>query len=285
MTPTPPEPSPEPSASSRRAFLRTGLTAAGAAAAGAGGMYAAKRPGWSWKEPTFVPHEVTPAKIADDVAKGRGTISYAQFGEDLVAGGLFYSIQKGRPETFLDIGAYDPIISNNTYLFYLAGARGVLVEPNPGITNDLRTARPGDTVLPVGIGITDDPSADYYVMEIDQLNTFSKEQAELLKTQGHTIKEVIKMPLVNINKVIAEHFKGKAPDFLSIDIEGLDFAVLNTLDYARFRPKVICAETLVTGTLRHNQDTLKLMTEKGYELRGMTYPNTFFIDKKLVAGK
>ena len=54
------------------------------------------------------------------------------------------------------------------------------------------------------------------------------------KTTTKLIK-VVKMPLLNINRVIAEHFGGGAPDFLSIDIEGLDFAVLKTLGYSRRR--------------------------------------------------
>jgi hypothetical protein len=90
------------------------------------------------------------------------------------------------------------------------------------------------------------------------------------------------MPLVNINRVIAEHFGGAAPDFLSIDIEGMDFAVMKTLDYTRFRPKLICIETVITATMKHNPETLALMAEKGYELRGMTHPNTLFVDKHAI---
>src|SRR5205807_3794 len=85
-----------------------------------------------------------------------------------------------------------------------------------------------------------------------------------------------------LNRVIAEHFGGAAPDYLSIDIEGLDYAVLKTLDYAKYRPKVICVETLITATLRHNPKTPELLADNGYELRGMTYPNMFFVDKRLL---
>ena len=55
------------------------------------------------------------------------------------------------------------------------------------------------------------------------------------------------MPLLDINQVMAEHFH-RAPAFLSVDTQGLELAILKSIDYGRFRPEVICAETLVTGT-------------------------------------
>jgi FkbM family methyltransferase len=207
---------------------------------------------------------------------------YGQFADDLVAADLFNAVRVKNP-TYLDIGAFDPIYDNNTYLFYLAGSRGVLVEPNMAYTDKLKSTRPGDTVLVAGIGIDDAPEADYYMMATPQLNTFDKEQAErLVREGGAIIEKVVKMPLLSINKVIAENFGGKAPDFVSIDIEGLDFAVLNTLDFKKYRPKLICAETLITNTLKHNPDTTKLLVANNYEVRGMTVANTFYMDKALL---
>ena len=58
------------------------------------------------------------------------------------------------------------------------------------------------------------------------LNTFSKEEADHQTevTKGQiSVKEVIKMPLLNINDVMIKYF-GDAPTFLSVDTEGLDHA-------------------------------------------------------------
>ena len=107
-----------------------------------------------------------------------------------------------------------------------------------------------DTTVEAGIGVTAAREADYYVMTFDGLNTFSKEEADhqVEASQGKvSIREVIKMPLLNINDVMDEHFHG-APTFLSVDTEGLDLAILKSIDYGRFRPKIICAETLVSST-------------------------------------
>jgi FkbM family methyltransferase len=209
-------------------------------------------------------------------------LSYAQQGEDLVADSLLWAMKVEKP-TYLDIGAYEPIRSNNTYFFYRKGGRGVLVEPNPALTPKLRRKRPDDVTLEAGIGIDDTPAMDYYMLSDEQLNTFDKEQAErLLAETDLTLERVVKIPMVNVNRVIAEHFGGAAPDYVSIDVEGLDLAILKTLDFSRFRPKLICAETVITGTLRHNTETLEFLGSKGYVARGGTHPNTFFVDQALL---
>ena len=208
--------------------------------------------------------------------------SYAQFGDDLVADSLLRSIRTDNP-TYLDIGANDPILENNTYMFYLAGCRGVLVEPNMALSERLRTVRPEDKLLVAGIGIDEAPEADYFMFKASGLNTFDKEQAERMVREKVTVLEkVVKMPLLSINKVIAENFGGKAPDYISIDIEGLDYAVLKTLDFKKYRPKMFCAETLITNTFNHNPETTALMEANGYVLRGMTFPNKIFVDKAVM---
>lgn len=256
----------------RRSFLFSGMIGGtGVLVGGAGGFAAGYKTRPAAVEETEVEKEQRTATKA----------SYSQFGEDLVLKSLCVALRLSAP-SYLDIGAYEPILSNNTYLFYGRGARGVLVEPNVSLTDKLRRLRPDDTVLTAGIGIDDRAEADYYVMRNPELNTFDKDQVALLERAGERPEKVVKMPLVNINRVIAEHFNSVTPDIISIDIEGLDYAVLKTLDYGRFRPKIICAETVITTTLQHNLNTPKLMAEKGYELRGMTHPNMIFVDKALL---
>src|SRR5262245_33383940 len=90
-------------------------------------------------------------------------LSYSQSGEDLIVSFLFqYTLGISKP-TYIDIGAAHPTRFNNTYLFYRRGASGVLVEPNVTLIPALTSTRPRDTVLNVGIGVTDQDEANYYV--------------------------------------------------------------------------------------------------------------------------
>lgn len=223
-----------------------------------------------------------------------GHVSYAQQGEDLIVANLLEILKITKP-TYLDVGAYDPILHSNTYLLYTQGGRGVLVEPNPARTKRLADVRPRDKTLNIGIGITPGlTSADYYVIggpSKGLFNTFSKADAELVqtRTQGeHFIEKVLKMPLENINSVIDRNFPSSqgapgassAPNFLSIDTEGLDLNILKTMDFERHRPDVICVETLDLGSDHVDMEIVRFLESKRYSVRGATFVNTIFVDDR-----
>jgi len=208
--------------------------------------------------------------------------SYAQSGEDVIVRAIFEDLGVGRP-SYLDVGAYLPIAYNNTYLFYTRGSRGVLVEPNLDLIPRLRADRPGDTTLNLGIGLTDRADADYFCLTLPEWNTFDRGEAErAVKETGGKVKveKVVKMPLVPINRIIARWFRGQAPDFLSIDVESLDLAILKTLDFERFRPRVVCAETLISHTTRMAPGTTEFLNRQGYEARAVTIANTVYVDAR-----
>jgi FkbM family methyltransferase len=209
-----------------------------------------------------------------------GRLSYAHQGEDLVLEGIFNRLGIGTP-SYLDIGAFDPIAGSNTFRFYEKGCRGVLVEPNPHYCDKLRRIRPQDKVLNAGIGPVDRSEADYYLFANGpESNTFSKEQADSLiaKYGGVTAAvEVVKMPLMGINRVMEEHFADKPPDLLSIDTEGLDLAILLKLDFDRFRPVVVCAE-MESDVSTAEAEILQLMRSKGYSVRALAINNGIFVD-------
>jgi len=183
----------------------------------------------------------------------------------------------------MDVGAAYPVRGNNTYLLYTSGAHGVLVEPNPVLVTMLRAERPRDTVVAAGIGVTEQAEADYYEIKGNaMLNTFSPEQVAVLQKEQtdsaeSVVARVVKMPLLNINRVIEEHL-GRAPDILSTDVEGLDLAILRTLDLTRFRPAVICAETSLTLTTGRPAPITRFLTARGYIPRGGSLYNTIFVD-------
>jgi FkbM family methyltransferase len=210
--------------------------------------------------------------------------SYAQQGEDLIVDKILEFIGIARP-TYLDIGAFAPIVWSNTYLLYQKGCRGVLVEPNPARRGALVAERPGDVVLSVGVGSGEPGEADFFMIgnaDGSAIDTFQRAQADearRLVGEKASVKKVIKVPLVSINEIIAKHFRG-APDFLSIDTEGMDLEILRSLDFNRFRPAVVCAETLIFGPKKVETRILDLMAERGYTVRGGTHVNTIFLDDR-----
>jgi FkbM family methyltransferase len=211
----------------------------------------------------------------------QGRRSFAQQGEDLILYNLLCHDLKIQAPSYLDIGAGDPVLSNNTYALYLTGSRGVLVEPNPTLVRRLKAVRPGDVVLGCGVGLKETTDADYYVIRGRwPLNTFSPEAVEEYRRQSATdpVEKVLKMPLIPINRLVADCFGG-APDLLSIDIEGMDLAVLRTLDFRAHRPAAVCAETKKPGMSHDGTPIARLLRGKGYAACAGSLYNTIFVDR------
>ncbi|MGB4938039.1 MAG: FkbM family methyltransferase, partial [Ferruginibacter sp.] len=86
---------------------------------------------------------------------------------------------------------------------------------------------------------------------------------------------------VHINDLIKNNFAGY-PDLLSVDIEGLDLAVLQSLDYEAYPVPVICVETCVyseTNVRPKDPAIAEFMVTRGYEIYADTYINTIFVNK------
>ena len=216
---------------------------------------------------------------------------YSQFGEDLIIASLFHILGIHKP-IYLDIGANEPRYISNTFYFYEQGGNGVCVEPNPFLCNKLRKSRHRDIIINAGIGIDNKPEADFFVFPnyANGLSTFSKKEAlhwEEIGMQGLgkiKIEKIIKIPLIKINKILKENFK-TSPDLLSIDVEGWDNEILQSLDFTKYKPKVICAETLLydedqKGYKTH--DIESLLKNNGYMLYADTRVNSIFCLKELI---
>jgi FkbM family methyltransferase len=207
--------------------------------------------------------------------------SYSQAGEDAVLRFLFGD--KGlRHISYLDVGTNIPDFTNNTYLFYLSGSSGVCVEADRTLIPHIQKVRPRDTVLNVGVSTDEATNGDFYIFDIKGISTFDKAEAEQRAASGHfKLREIVKVKLMDINSILHENF-ARRPDLLSIDIEGLDLAVLKTLDFERYRIPVVCVETC-----RYSENHVRpkdpaigeFLGTKGYEVYADTYINTIFVDK------
>jgi FkbM family methyltransferase len=209
-----------------------------------------------------------------------GETFYAQFGEDVIFEYFFKWLQIPHP-SYLDLGAADPVSLSNTYRLYQKGSRGVLVEPNADYCDALRRARPGDVVLNCAIRTRDMPTRlDYYVMSAPTLNTIVRREADhAVDSQAwgdQQIVEVRSVSAVTVNEALERHFPNGV-DLIDIDIEGLDFEVLQEIDFERFRPHLVSveihgghyAEKKPDGGYSHTfpkEAFIEFMQSKGYHL-------------------
>lgn len=217
------------------------------------------------------------------IVTAKGEASFSQVGEDLIIHYLFKSLKIPLP-SYIDIGANFPVLGNNTFFFYSRGSRGICVEPDPYLYRMLKDTRPGDRVLNAGVGIKEEKSADLYVFALPYRgwNTFSKMDAEQRQREtGVRIEQVIPLPLVSINALMAEYFDPH-PNLISIDVEGLDLPILRTIDFDKFKPEVICAETMsfeLEGKGEKMEGINEFLLSKGYFVYADTHVNTIFCRK------
>jgi FkbM family methyltransferase len=210
-------------------------------------------------------------------------ISYSQSGEDLIVDFVMTAIGIEKP-TYFDIGAHHPYAISNTAFFHANGSNGVCVEPDPVLFRRISKVRKNDVCLNIGIGLGQEAEADFYIMSIPSLNTFSKEHALECESYGNVqINSVIKMPLVNINDIMQDNFK-TTPNFVSLDVEGLDFEILKSFDFSKYRPEVFCIETLTyteNNTEEKLSNIIQFMSSMGYKSYADTYINTIFVDQEI----
>jgi FkbM family methyltransferase len=218
--------------------------------------------------------------------------TYSQCGEDVIVSYLLSSLGIKKP-TYLDIGTCHPIAANNTYLLYTQGHRGVCIEANPTLMPEIQKARSGDICLNVGIGIDEKAELDFYIFSNPVvstcniwISTFSNEEAEKRK-QHYKLHDIVKVSQTTINCIIRKYFD-KHPNFVSIDVEGLDIEILKSLDFNQYRPEIFCVETVSfseNSVKEKETEIINFMNEQGYLLYGDTYLNSIFVDKSVFTSK
>jgi FkbM family methyltransferase len=230
------------------------------------------------------PLEASLFEILHGVAdRHKGRFSFSQSGEDLIVDFIFRALRIEKP-TYLDIGAYDPLHFSNTAYFYLSGSTGVNVEPNPDQYRRFKELRPKD--ININMGIADRPGdLAYYLMDVPTLNTFSQIEAERYEREaGHRVVGRVIVPVITLQDLLDCNCGGVFPDFLSLDIEGLEEVVIGHLCRQTTFPKVICIETISYSRGGHGQKNLGLirsLLDKGYFLYADTYINSVFVRENL----
>ena len=204
--------------------------------------------------------------------------SYSQCGEDLLVDYIFKLRGIERP-SYLDIGAHDPYYLSNTALFYQRGSRGINIEANPTLIPKFQEHRAEDINLNVGLGKAKG-LMDFYVMQDSTLSTFSKKECKKMYAHGKEVREVVKINLTTINQILIKYCKNIFPDFLTIDVEGMDFQILQTIDFSKSYPKVICveaAEYSPIGAGKRRNELITFLEEHGYHEYANTNLNAIMV--------
>lgn len=200
-------------------------------------------------------------------------ISYASNFEDVLLNRVF----SGRNDGFyIDIGADHPVFSSTTKAFYDRGWRGINVEPGPAFTL-IEKHRPRD--INIRAAIADfDGETDFYVND-DLLATSSiyndvhPSVAARSKSRSHH-----RVPAMTLATLTRLHPSGRRADFLKIDAEGAEGAIIRGGDWKTFRPRIVLAEsTEPFSTVRVDGGWAGHLARNGYREAYFDGINTWFV--------
>ena len=193
--------------------------------------------------------------------------SYSMDGEDIA---INQFIKNKKDGFYVDVGAHHPLQRNNTHLLYRKGWSGINIDINEFSIDLFNYLRPNDENIQIAISDKNGEITFYYQKEFSQLNTTDKNIAK--EHFNNNFKEkIIKCNTIE-NILENSNFKNKKIDFLNIDVEGAEFKVLNTLDFNKYDPKIICIEILGYRDLTQIDREIKIKNSEIYKfLQKMNY--------------
>lgn len=207
-----------------------------------------------------------------------GGVTHAQHGDDIVIRAVFDNLGIDNP-SYLDIGAHHPSNISNTKLFYDAGSRGINVEANPYLFQQFMVDRPNDINLNFGVGKESGFLDFYMVDEYSGRNSFDFATVEAFVAQypEFKINEIRTLPVMTVAQVLSNR---AIPDFLTIDVEGLDYDILSSIDFKRYPFKVICVEVGGSDKINYADAVSALLEENNYFSLIRCGANLIFVDKQ-----
>jgi hypothetical protein len=94
----------------------------------------------------------------------------------------------------------------------------------------------------------------------------------------YKINAIIKVNVLPLSLVLYRNLpEGQIIDFMTVDVEGLDYEVLKSNDWKKFRPKFVLAEVLGSSLHEIEESSIgRLMIEVGYVIYAKCVNTVFF---------
>jgi len=190
----------------------------------------------------------------------------AQFGEDKVLMQYFGHLCNG---TYMEMGALDGVRFSNSHVFHFGlGWKGLLLEASPSLYKRLVKNRPNEAAL-VHAGVCAE-TADLHWVEADNRATggFLEFATESHKKRFFTEENIKNAEIVHCQRladILEEEMKEEYLffDFYSLDIEGAEYATLQTLDFEKVSFGIIFVEASGNDVMR-DMALQTLLESKGY---------------------
>lgn len=179
---------------------------------------------------------------------------YGQEGEDVILKTLMEHLPEDYKGFYVDIGAHHPWRFSNTFIFYQQGWKGINVDATPGSMTPFVKYRKRDINLEIGVG-RELGSMEFYCFNEPALNTFDRVLAmERNGKQNYRLVSTQSVGIITLENLFARYLPDHTQiDFLTIDVEGLDFLILQSNDWTKYRPAFILIEESNSSSINENE--------------------------------
>ena len=170
---------------------------------------------------------------------------YGGDGEDvllrLFCGGRDKSDKKGF---YVDIGAFHPFTYSNTQFFYEVGWNGINIDANPDCIVLFNKHRRRD--ININAGVSDKcGELEFYSFLEPALNSFDRELSQSRIESGMRLKDRLIVKVYTINQLLEKYLPvGQHITFMTIDVEGYEMKILQSLDFKKYAPDYFIVEDL-----------------------------------------
>ncbi len=182
---------------------------------------------------------------------------YSQCNEDK----LMFKYLPEKTGTYIDVGAGQPVRGSNTYYFYKKGWKGHLFEPIKANFALIKIFRRRDRKYQNLIG-SSKTKTKFFEFVPTEYSTTVKSVADQLIAEGKKLKSTYEIDAIRLSETDIQLIPTE-PSLLSIDVEGADLEVLNSIDWTKIRPRVVCIEEVGETNSKLIKEKLEL---EGYSL-------------------
>lgn len=208
---------------------------------------------------------------------------YSQEGEDIILARIFSNQLNGF---FVDVGAHHPTRFSNTYWAYRRGWNGINIEAAPGAKKLFDRIRPRDINLEVCVAESTG-DLDFYLFPESALNTSGIQRKGAIERLFSSESRTVKISSERLEVLLTKHLPKNvaAIDFMSIDVEGSELAVLRSNDWERFRPRVIVVEVLGKNLDSvMDSEEMRFLTDLEYVPVSMLYHSVVLVGDEELLG-
>jgi FkbM family methyltransferase len=194
-------------------------------------------------------------------------VSYAQNGEDVLLHRVFGGQETGF---YVDVGAYHPVIGSITKAFYDRGWSGINIEPG-SVFAELMEARPRDVNLQMAV--------------LDHAGEVAFVEDDADRGMSHVLEgcagATLMVPCDTLETIVRNHSRGRPIDFVKVDAEGAEDAIVRSTDWRALRPRVLLLEaTRPWSSALANQDWEPVLFQHGYIRAYFDGINCFYIPEE-----